>query len=225
MDRECRRAPLLNGMFRQDKLWATEKLISHQKYLQCLTFAALFLFIGLIANLASTAAQQQRPFAVAFAVIRRLVERLRIVYTNTLLLLNHCHFATCRRFVEVSEVSCYRRARNVIDFNSKNADAGALVPEGEVDAFLCHSDALGFDIDVNIRVVIETTFTCCDAPDELVALGLPRGWFTSNSVELVEEKTERLFTAESVARKQGAISYREMDFDVQAIGRTAINEW
>jgi hypothetical protein len=125
----------------------------------------------------------------------------------------------------MSKVHRDRWACDVVDFDSEDADASSLISEGEVDAFFRHRNALRLNVDVNIRVVIETTFTSSDASDELVAFGLPWRRLARNSVELVEKQTERLFTAECVAREKGAISYRKMDFDVQAISWAAINEW
>lgn len=115
-----------------------------------------------------------------------LVNWLRIINANALLLLNHRHLSAGRRFVEVRKIDCHGWTCDVIDFDSQHTNASALISKGEIDALLSDGDALRLHIDVNIRVVIEATFTRSDTPDELVAFGLPWRRFARYSIELVE---------------------------------------
>jgi hypothetical protein len=184
----------------------------------------LLVLIGFVADFAATPAQQQRPLAVAFAVVVGQLVGLRVVDASALLLLDHRHLLAGRRLVKVRKVGRHRGTRDVVDLHCQHADASALVAERKIHALLVHGNALRLHIDVHVRVVVEATLACCDPADELVALGLPRRWLARLCIELVKEQAERLLAAQRVARKERAVANGEVDLDVESVGGTAIDE-
>jgi uncharacterized protein YjhX (UPF0386 family) len=118
-------------------------------------------------------------------------------------------------------------AKKISHLNCEERDAGALVPEGEVDALFGDGDGLDLGVDDDrfvIAVAVEAALAGGDAADHLVAFGLPRRWLASGRVEFVKEQAERLLARECIAREERAVADGEFHLDVQSVGRAALNE-
>ena len=108
-------------------------------------------------------------------------------------------------------------AFEVVDLDREEREAGALVPEGEVDAFLGDVDGARLRVDDDLVVVGEPALVGGNHVDLLVALGLPRRRLARGRVELVVEEGEGLLALQRRPRKQVAVAQRELDLDVDAV--------
>ena len=70
----------------------------------------------------------------------------------------------------------------------------------------------------------EAALVGSDAVDEFVRVGLPRRRLPRGGVELVVEEAEGFLARERRAGEERAVAHRELDFDVDAVGLTALDE-
>lgn len=112
--------------------------------------ARLLVVVGLVADLASAAARQYCPFAVAFAQVRGRFGGVRILDAHARLLFDNGDFATGRRLVEVREILGDRRTRYIVHLDREHTDACALIPKRKVNALFRHRNAFHLAVDVNV---------------------------------------------------------------------------
>lgn len=127
-------------------------------------------------------ARRQIPLAIALAeeggfwLLALVVHRVGHACASSLL--NHSHFAARRRRREVREVDRDFGAADVVHPDRQDRDAGALVPEGEVNALFRHRYRLDLCVDDHLGVGVESALSggdsTCDATWILDVLGCGR---------------------------------------------------
>jgi len=60
--------------------------------------------------------------------------------------------------------------------------------------------------------------------NRFIAIRFPRRWFPGGHVKLIVEQWKSFFARQSVPREQRTVSDGKLDFDVNEIGQTALNE-
>ena len=114
------------------------------------TVACLLVGVGFVSGLAETTAALQVPIAVAFAQVfgRRILDG--VGYADAVRLLDGGQLAAGRRGGEGGERGRHLRTGDVVDADGQQRDAGALVAESEIDAFLRHRNRADLRVDDNL---------------------------------------------------------------------------
>ena len=117
------------------------------------TVACLLVGVGFVSGLAETTAALQVPIAVAFAQVfgRRILDG--VGYADAVRLLDGGQLAAGRRGGEGGERGRHLRTGDVVDADGQQRDAGALVAESEIDAFLRHRNRADLRVDDNLVCV------------------------------------------------------------------------
>lgn len=126
--------------------------------------ALLLLNVGLISRLAVASAAGQVPLAVPLAEEGGLLDHNGVRHAGADRLLDQRHLAAGRRCGEVREVDRDLRAADVVNFDGKDRDASALVPERKVDALLRHGDRFHLRVYHHLGVRVEPSLACGYAP-------------------------------------------------------------
>lgn len=123
------------------------------------TVACLLVCIGLVAGLAETTAALQVPIAVAFAQVfrRRILDG--VGHADAVRLLDRGQLTAGGRGRECGERGRHLRTGDVVDADGQQRNAGALVAECKVNAFLRHRNRANLRVDDDLEIHTTTTKT------------------------------------------------------------------
>lgn len=116
------------------------------------TVACLLVCIGLVAGLAETTAALQVPIAVAFAQVfrRRILDG--VGHADAVRLLDRGQLTAGGRGRECGERGRHLRTGDVVDADGQQRNAGALVAECKVNAFLRHRNRANLRVDDDLEI-------------------------------------------------------------------------
>jgi len=116
------------------------------------TVACLLVCIGLVAGLAETTAALQVPIAVAFAQVfrRRILDG--VGHADAVRLLDRGQLTAGGRGRECGERGRHLRTGDVVNADGQQRNAGALVAECKVNAFLRHRDRTNLRVDDDLEM-------------------------------------------------------------------------